>query len=41
MTTPVRPDIIDLARNNDLNVATIARQANQSDDENEVVISLH
>jgi len=40
MTTSVRPDIIDLARNNDLNVATIARQAQQNDD-NEVVVSLH
>lgn len=41
MTTPVRPDILDLARNNDLNVATIARQANKPDDDDEVVISLH
>lgn len=40
MTTPVRPDILDLARNNDLNVATIARQANKPDDDDEVVISL-
>ncbi len=40
MTTAVRPDIIDLARNNDLNVATIARQAQQNND-NEVVVMLH
>lgn len=37
----VSPDILDLARNNDLNVATIARQANKPDDDDEVVISLH
>lgn len=38
------PDILGLAQNNDLNVATIARQANnkeKSDDPKEVVISLH
>lgn len=36
-----RPDIIDLSRNDDLSVATIARQAsNSNDDDNEVVISL-
>jgi len=33
-------DIINLSQNNDLNVATIARQANRDDDANEVVISL-
>lgn len=43
---PVTPDnqaaIIDLARNNDLNVATIQRQANKrTEDDGEVVISLH
>lgn len=41
MTTPVQPDILELAQNNDLNVATIARQANKKDDDNEVVVSLH
>ena len=41
MTTPVRPDILDLARNNDLNVATIARQAKKSDGGDELVINLH
>lgn len=29
-----------LAQNNDLNISTIARQANKSDDDNEVVVSL-
>lgn len=38
---PVRPDILDLARNNDLNVATIARQLKKTDEDNEVVINLH
>jgi hypothetical protein len=42
---PVTPDnqaaIIDLARNNDLNIATIQRQANKQADDGEVVISLH
>lgn len=33
-------DIINLSQNNDLNVATIARQASRDDDANEVVISL-
>jgi hypothetical protein len=42
VTEPVRPDIISLAHNNDLNVATLARQANNdNDDSEEVVISLH
>lgn len=42
MTEQVSPDIINLARNNDLNVATIARQANnQRLSDEEVVISLH
>lgn len=40
MTTPVRPDILDLAQNNDLNVATIARQSHKNDSGDEVVISL-
>lgn len=39
MTEQVSPDILELARNNDLNVSTIARQANKETDE--VVISLH
>jgi len=42
--SPVDPDLMQLAANNDLNVATIARQANKSehpDDDNEVVIALH
>lgn len=43
VTDQVSPDILNLARNNDLNVATIARQANndKSGDGDEVVISLH
>lgn len=45
VTPPTDPAILNLANNNDLNVATIARQANKTsnDDgsENEVVISLH
>lgn len=40
VTTPSSPDIISLARNNDLNVSTIARQAS-SETQDEVVISLH
>ena len=39
MTTPVRADIIDAARNNDLDVATIGRQL--SENNNEVIVSLH
>ncbi len=41
---PVNPAILELAQNDDLNVATIARQANQMNkpkDDGEVVISLH
>lgn len=42
VTEPIRPDIINLAHNNDLNVATLARQANKDDDDSEeVVVSLH
>ncbi len=42
VTTPVNPDILNLASNRDLNVATIQRQANKKDDgQDEVVISLH
>lgn len=41
MTEQISPDILNLARNNDLNVATIARQVNKSGDNDEVVISLH
>ncbi len=48
MTTPVAPDILDLARNDDLNVETIARQASKvaqrqdvASDDSEVVVSLH
>lgn len=42
VTTPVNPDILNLASNKDLNVATIAREANKKDDDgSEVVISLH
>lgn len=42
VTEPLRPDIISLAHNNDLNVATLARQAKNDDDESqEVVVSLH
>lgn len=42
VTTPVNPDILNLASNKDLNVATIQRQANKKDDDqDEVVISLH
>ncbi len=41
VTQPPRPDIISLAHNNDLNVATLARQAKNDDDSQEVVVSLH
>ncbi len=42
VTEPPRPDIIGLAHNNDLNVATLARQANSDGDgSKEVVVSLH
>lgn len=42
VTEPPSADIISLAHNNDLNVATLARQARKDDDESqEVVISLH
>lgn len=44
VTEQSSPDILDLARNNDLNVSTIARQAKNKDEHNEpneVVISLH
>ncbi|HYF96566.1 MAG TPA: PrgI family protein [Patescibacteria group bacterium] len=44
MTEQSSPDILELARNNDLNVSTIARQANsekKKSSEEEVVISLH
>lgn len=44
MTEQAVPDILELARNNDLNIATIARQANTKETgygSNEVVISLH
>jgi hypothetical protein len=43
VTQPQDADILDLARNNDLNVATIAREANKRKEppQDEVVISLH
>ncbi|MBI5357891.1 PrgI family protein [Candidatus Saccharibacteria bacterium] len=42
VTEHTSPDILELAQNNDLNVATIARQAKSDKlDDNEVVISLH
>ncbi|HSD56186.1 MAG TPA: PrgI family protein [Candidatus Saccharimonadales bacterium] len=43
MTQQADADILDLARNNDLNVATIAREANKRKEppQDEVVISLH
>ena len=44
VTPPVDAAIINLANNDDLNVATLARQANKEQahlDDNEVVISLH
>lgn len=41
MTKPANPAILELAHNNDLDIATIARQAKRDDPgENEVVISL-
>lgn len=42
MTPAVKPDILELAQNNDLNVATIAREASRSGPDNggEVVVSL-
>ncbi len=40
VTPPVDPAIISLANNNDLNVATLAREAKRSHDDGEVVISL-
>lgn len=41
MPATPRPDIIDLSRNDDLSVATIAKEANRDqDNDNEVVISL-
>ena len=40
VNTPVNPDILNLATSNDLNIETLARQANKKDDDNEVVISL-
>jgi hypothetical protein len=41
-TSPPKPVILELANNNDLNVATIARQAERlSESNDEVVISLH
>lgn len=43
VTEPLHPDIIGLAHNNDLNVATLARQArkNNGESQEEVVVSLH
>lgn len=42
MTDTPNPDIMNLAQNNDLNVATLARQAKKDKpDDGEVVISLH
>ena len=43
VTPPPDPAIINLASNNDLDVATIARQARKDKDEpsDEVVVSLH
>lgn len=44
VTPPVDAAIINLANNDDLNVATLARQANKKQahlDDNEVVVSLH
>lgn len=43
MTPPPNPDILNLARSNDLNVETLARQANKKKNfgDDEVVISLH
>ena len=39
--TPASPAIMALAHNDDLNVATIAREAQKANSQNEVVISLH
>ena len=42
VTQQISPDILNLAHNNDLNVATLARQAKKDeDDSEEVVVSLH
>lgn len=41
VTANTSPAIINLSRNDDLDIATIARQANKQSDNNEVVISLH
>jgi hypothetical protein len=43
VTPPVNPAILELANNNDLNVATIAREAHHinSDSTDEVIVSLH
>jgi hypothetical protein len=41
MTAPDDPAILSLARNDDLNVATLARQAKKNRSQDEVVISLH
>ncbi len=44
VTPPADPAILNLAKNNDLNVATLAREAKKTrglDDDEEVVISLH
>lgn len=41
MTTPDDPAILSLAKNNDLNVATLAREARKNKGDDEVVISLH
>lgn len=41
VTAKHNPDILRLANNDDLNVATIAREANKKPDNDEVVISLH
>lgn len=42
VTPPANPAILELANNNDLNVATIAREAqHRNPDGNEVVVSLH
>lgn len=41
VTEQVSPAILGLAQNNDLDVATIARQAKNDENENEVVIPLH
>ena len=41
VTEQPNPDILNLSRSNDLNVDVLSRQANKSDDDGEVVISLH